>query len=245
MGDRLKRGPHEVRPRRPARQPGYQPARVGIPVRRAEPRRARARSGRPPSSRPSGRAARSRPRSRSGRGRRAATARRRRRRGRRLRPRTGAAPRSHSGGRLQQPLRHGAARPADVREHERPGAVRGFYLAWCEAPLAEQGRLLVAGDAREWGHGAEQLGLGDDAGRRDDRGRIDRSTPNSSSSSSSHCQRLDVEQQRARRVRDVGEVGVTSCQLQASQESTVPKASCPSAASCGRRRIHSSFVAEK
>ena len=75
-------------------------------------------------------------------------------------------------------------------------------------------------------------------------GRIDRSTPKSSSSSSSQ---LPVSMSNSI-VRDAFVTSVRwaspPVSFQASQESTVPKASC----SCGsvvRARIHSSFVAEK
>ena len=61
-------------------------------------------------------------------------------------------------GREQLVLGGSSAVVADVHEHETTGAVGVFGQAAREAGLAEQCRLLVAGDAGEWDRSPEQAG---------------------------------------------------------------------------------------
>ena len=178
---------HVERRRRPdGRSPRAPPARGARASSRGSARRsARARRGPSAASRdPSARARRrrrpsSRPRGRAARSRRRVSIRPRPSRSHWTpAPPTRTAPSAancrrrpgrNRGGRLQQPLRHRPCELADVREHEGPGAVRRLHLARCEAALAEQRRLLVAGDARERNGRPEQRRLGDDPGRGHDR----------------------------------------------------------------------------
>ena len=168
VGDRLERRPREMRAGRPARQPADQPARVGVPVRRAETRqrghevdalRRIDRLGEPLGL---GRAldhaeAVAQPLHRGTADEDGA-----------LGGELGRRPRCDGRSRLQQPVRCRVRERPDVREHERSGAVRRLRLAGGEAPLTEECSLLVSGHARERDGRAEQAHLGHDAGRGDD-----------------------------------------------------------------------------
>ena len=241
-GDRLERGAREVGPRRAARDAGHEAARVGDPVRGAEP------GERGDEVDAAGRV--DLPRERLALGgrrddaerRRAATGRRRRSRGSRPRARS----RVRGGAVFSSPSGAARARVADVGEHEAAGAVGRLGLARREAAVAEERGLLVARDRRRSAAHAEQLGLADDVGRRARAaGSIARSMPNSSSSSSS--------QSRASRGRAAASATRSSrrsrarvppVSFQSSQESTVPKASSAAGRSV-RASSHSSLVAEK
>ena len=213
--DRLERRAHEMGARRPAGEAADQPARVGVPVRRAEARSARARRRRRRSSRLRGRAARSRPRRRSRRGRRAATAPRRRRRGPRPRPRTAlGAPGAAAAAVFSSPAGVGPGGVPEVGEHERAGAVRRLRprparsspgrrappAGRRRSPRRERSRPSSVASATIPDEGTTSAGSA-------------RSTPKSSRSSSSQLPGVEVEQHRPRRVRHVGDVRRPARQL--------------------------------
>ena len=107
---------------------------------------------------------------RSGRGRRAATAPPRRRRTPSPRARS-CAPSPSASGRAQQAARRRHRLAAGVHQDERARAVRAFASPGVEAALAEQRRLLVAGDAGDRQRRAEDArASSDDLRRRHDLG---------------------------------------------------------------------------
>ena len=188
--------------RRAAREARDQPARVGVPPRRAEPGERRHEDDAVRCRRRCARAPRSRPRRRSRRARRAATAAPRPRRAPRPRARSRRRRPSASspcgGGDASSPVCTSTKLPVPYVAFPSPGDV---------AALAEERRLLVACDPANLDTRAEQLALADRRRRsRRSRGSSDRSTPKSASSSSSQSSVAQRAEHRARRVRRVGHV---------------------------------------
>ena len=111
---------------------------------------------------------------------------------------------------VSSPFCDGTGARAGVHQHERAGAVGALGVAGGEAGLAEQRRLLIAGDARDRdavgqpGHAARlavalrrAAHLGQHRARHAEQRRTARRAP---------VERVQIEQQRARRVRHVGDV---------------------------------------
>ena len=247
MGHRLERRPHELRARRPARDAADQA--------RAPPRPSAASRG--PSARARRRRRRSNPTSRASCSLSAASS---------ISPspsrshcsaapptstdpsaaNCGRAPGGVAAAVFSRPCGDRPGELADVREDERPGAVGRLHLAGREAALAEERRLLVAGDAGERHGRAEQR-----SPRRRRRqegttvGRIDAVDGEELEQLVVPGPRLEVEQHRARRVREVGDVRRSRRSGSRRSRSRPSRRRAPR---CGRvrpARIHSSFVAEK
>ena len=105
-------------------------------------------------------------------------------------------------------LRDATGLRAGVQQQEAAGAVGVLGQPGREAGLAEERRLLVAGDAGDRNRARRRSArVGADAGRRHDLAAARaRGMSSSASSSSSQSPRVDVEQQRAAGVRCVGDV---------------------------------------
>jgi hypothetical protein len=71
-------------------------------------------------------------------------------------------------GRAQESGGRRSPQVTDVDEDEATGAVRRLRLARVEARVAEERRLLIAGDSRDRQRRAEEVGLRDHLGRADD-----------------------------------------------------------------------------
>ena len=98
---------------------------------------------------------------------------------------------------------------ADVHQQERARAERALGVARLGAVLPEQRRLLIAGDAGDRdavGQAGHALGLGETPRRRADLGQHRRRHAEQRAQLGIEAPRSNVEQQRARRVGDVGRV---------------------------------------
>jgi hypothetical protein len=233
-----------MRARGAARQPGDQPARVGPPLRRAEPRQCRDEGD------AVGRFhARREPLALRGRLDHAETVAEPLQRraadeygalGRVLR----RAPRRYSCRRRQQALHRGAHVPAERRQHERPRPVRRLGLAGSEARLPEERRLLVAGDPRDGTRAPRRHRLRDEPRRGHDPGQHLRVDAEEREQLVVPGAGGEVEEQRPGRVRHVRDVRGAMRQLPHEPGVDRPEASSSRGRST-RARIHSSFVAEK
>ena len=153
-----------------------------------------------------------------------------------------AARRGH---RLEEPGGRRSALDSCVRKHEAARAVRRLRLAAVEAAVAEQGRLLVAGDPGDRERDAEQLGLADDLGGADEPGqqhrgrhRTGRAAPPTSRGCPGRGASSGTRSSGRWRAR-----GRRSASRRARCRPSRKRA--PSSAASVRASSHSSFVAEK
>ena len=102
---------------------------------------------------------------------------------------------------------------AGVGEDEAARSVRRLHLSGRVAPLAEERRLLVAGDSRDRDPSAEKLGLGDRAARVDDLRQDLARHPEELEQLVVPLEALEAEEHGARGVRDVGGVNRAAGQL--------------------------------
>ena len=121
-----------------------------------------------------------------------------------------AAGRSH---RLEQPCRYWTALRSGVRQHEAARPVGRLRLAAAEAAVAEEGRLLVACDARDRHGHAEQLRLADDLGRAHEPRQQSPVDAEQVEQLVRPVERVEVEEHRSGRVGQVGDVHPAAGQL--------------------------------
>ena len=117
------------------------------------------------------------------------------------------------GDRLEQPGRRRATLGAGVRQHEAARAVGRLRLAAVEAAVAEERRLLVAGDPGDRQRDAEQLRLADDLGRAHEPRQQRPVDAEQVEQLVVPVERVEVEQHRPGRVRQVGGVDAAAGQL--------------------------------
>ena len=145
----------------------------------------------------------------------------------------------------RRPGATGPASCADVREDEGSGAVGGLHLARREAALTEERCLLISGDPGERHSCAEQRRLGDGARGGHD-ARQDRWIDGEEAEQLVvPCPSLEIEQHRARRIREVGDVRRSAGQVPGDPAVDGPERELRLRAGRPRSRIHSSLLAEK
>ena len=132
---------------------------------------------------------------------------------------------------------------AGVHEQEAAGAVGRLRLPGLVAALAEQCRLLVAGDARDRDARAEQLRLPHRLARVGDARQQRAIDAEHLEQLAVPLERPQVREQRARRIRPVGDVDVAARQLP--HQPAVDGAERKPLLDPCSRSSHSSFVAEK
>ena len=152
---------------------------------------------------------------------------------------------ARGGRRLEQPEGRRPALGPRVGEHEAAGAVCRLCLAAVEAAVAEEGRLLVAGDPRDRERHAKQLGLADDLRGADEPGQQQRVDAEQVEQLGRPVERVQVEEHRPGRVRQVGGVLAAAGQLPDEPRVDRPERELRAAAASVRASSHSSFVAEK
>ena len=111
--------------------------------------------------------------------------------------------------------------------------------------MPEERRLLVAGDPRDRQRRAEQLGLADHLGRPDEAGQQRAVDAEQLEQLVVPVERVEVEQHRPRRVRQVGGVHAAAGELPDRATSRRCRTRARSAGRSLRASSHSSFVAEK
>ena len=129
--------------------------------------------------------------------------------------RVARSPIQRPGDRRQQAARRELRLGADVHQQERARAERALGVAGLGAVLAEQRRLLIAGDAGDRdavGQAGHALRLAEPARRRADLGQQRRRHAEQRAQLGLEAPRAEVEQQRARRVGDVGDVRLAARQ---------------------------------
>ena len=149
------------------------------------------------------------------------------------------------GDRLQQAGRRRTALGARVREDEAARAVRRLRLAAVEAGVAEERRLLVAGDARDRERDAEQLRLADDLGRAHEPGQQGAVDAEELEQLVAPVERVEVEEHRPGRVGEVGGVDAAAGQLPDEPGVDRPERELGARHVGSRASSHSSLVAEK
>ena len=137
-------------------------------------------------------------------------------------------------GRAQEPRGRRAACAARVDEDEAPRAVRRLGVALAEAALAEQRGLLIAGDPGNRNGRAEQARLGDHTARRHDRGQDRPLDPEEGEQLFVPLARVELLQHRPRRIRHVDDVRAPVGQLPHEPRVDGPEGEVPLRASAPR-----------